>query len=161
MEGVSGPALEAIVSCAYTGRLRLRGCSVVAIIQAANLLQVRGLLAVVASSAQQQYDGPFGAPTALRSRLACARQVEPVERAAAEFLQSRLDAGNVLSATALGEHLSAGGAAGRELRDAGRDWIFVHLGALAPEPSFLELPAAEVRTMLGHRRPCCAGRAPV
>ena len=64
---VSFVALKPIVEYAYTGKLELSGSTVVAIIQAANLLQVVA-----------------------------------VERAAVDFLVERLDAGNVLSAMALG-----------------------------------------------------------
>jgi hypothetical protein len=52
-------------------------------------------------------------------RAANLLQVEAVERAAVDFLVERLDAGNVLSAMALGEHLFAG-AIGRELQDESR-----------------------------------------
>jgi hypothetical protein len=62
-------------------------------------------------------------------------------------LVERLDAGNVLSAMALGEHLSAG-AIGRELWDKGRDWLNENFGLVAAEPSFLELPAAEVASFV-------------
>jgi hypothetical protein len=105
-------AVEAVVDCAYTGSVVLAGSTVVAIIQAANLLQV-----------------------------------EAVERAAVDFLVERLDAGNVLSAMALGTHLAAG-ALGRELRDTSRAWLDKNFGLVAAEPSFLALPAAEVAELV-------------
>jgi hypothetical protein len=64
-------------------------------------------------------------------------QVEAVERTAVDFLVERVDAGNVLSAMALGAHLSAG-KIGRELRDRSRAWLhknFVEVargGAVVP-----------------------------
>ena len=70
-----------------------------------------------------------------------------MERATVDFLVKRLVAGNVLSAMALGEHLSAG-AIGRELRDKGRDWLNENFGLVAAGPSFLELPAAEVASFV-------------
>jgi hypothetical protein len=70
-------------------------------------------------------------------------QVEAVERAAVEFLVERLDAGNVLSAMALGEHYSAGMVC-RALRDASRAWLNKNFGLVGSEPSFLELPAVDV-----------------
>ena len=70
-------------------------------------------------------------------------QVVAVERAAVDFLVERLDAGNVLSAMALGEHLSAG-EIGRELQEKSRDWLNKNFGLVAAEPSFLQLPASEV-----------------
>ena len=85
VEDVSFVALKTIVDFTYTGKLELSGSSVVAIIQASNLLQV-----------------------------------EAVERASVDFLVERLDAGNVLSAMALGEHLSAG-EIGRDLQEKSRD----------------------------------------
>jgi hypothetical protein len=104
--------LKAVVDFAYTGSVVLAGSTVVAIIQAANLLQV-----------------------------------EAVERAAVDFLVERLDAGNVLSAMALGTHLAVG-ALGRELRDKSRAWLNKNFGLVAAEPSFLELPAAEVAELV-------------
>lgn len=74
-------------------------------------------------------------------------QVEAVERAAVDFLVERLDAGNVLDAMALGEHLSVG-AIGRELRDKSRAWFEKNFGMVAAEPSFLELPVAEVASFV-------------
>jgi hypothetical protein len=74
-------------------------------------------------------------------------QVEAVERAAADFLVQRLDAGNVLSAMALGEHLQAG-AIGRDLRDKSRAWLNKNFGLVAAEPSFLQLPLAEVAAVI-------------
>jgi hypothetical protein len=108
VEDVSFAALKAIVEYAYTGKLELSGSTVVAIIQAANLLQVVA-----------------------------------VERAAVDFLVERLDAGNVLSAMALGTHLSAG-EIGRDLQDKSRAWLNKNFGLVAAEPSFLQLPVAEV-----------------
>jgi hypothetical protein len=105
---VSFAALKAIVDFTYTGNVELSGSSVVAIIKAANLLQV-----------------------------------DAVERAAVQFLVERLDAGNVLSAMALGEHLSAG-KIGRDLQKKSRAWVNKNFGLLAPEPSFLQLPVAEL-----------------
>jgi hypothetical protein len=69
--------------------------------------------------------------------------MEAVERAAADFLVERLDAGNVLSAMALGMHLAVG-AIGRELHDNSRAWLHKNFGLVAAKPSFLALPAAEV-----------------
>jgi hypothetical protein len=100
------------VDFAYTRSVVLAGSTVVAIIQAANLLQV-----------------------------------EAVERAAMDFLVERLDAGNVLSAMALGAHLGVGGI-GRELRDNSRAWLNKNFGLVAAEPSFLALPAAEVAELV-------------
>ena len=74
-------------------------------------------------------------------------QVEAVERAAVDFLVERLDAGNVLSAMALGTHLAVG-AIGRELRDKSRAWLNKNFGLVAAEPSFLALPAAEVAELV-------------
>ena len=79
LEDVRWEALKAVVDFAYTGSVVVAGSTVVAIIQAANLLYVKA-----------------------------------VERAAVDFLVERLDAGNVLSAMALGTHLAVG-ALGREL----------------------------------------------
>ena len=104
--------MKAVVDFAYTGSVVLAGSTVVAIIQAANLLQV-----------------------------------EAVERAAVDFLVERLDAGNVLSAMALGAHLAVG-AFGRELRDKSRAWLNTNFGLVAAEPSFLALPAAEVAELV-------------
>ena len=70
-------------------------------------------------------------------------QVVAVERAAVEFLVDRLDAGNVLSAMALGEHLSAG-EIGRDLQEKSKAWLNKNFGLIVAEPSFLQLPAAEV-----------------
>ena len=108
LQDVSFAALKAIVEYAYTGKLELSGSTVVAIIQAANLLQVVA-----------------------------------VERAAVDFLVERLDAGNVLSAMALGAHLSAG-EIGNDLQDKSRAWLNKNFGLVAAEPSFLQLPVAEV-----------------
>jgi hypothetical protein len=74
-------------------------------------------------------------------------QVEAVERAAVDFLVERLDAGNVLSAMALGEHLSAG-AIGRELRDKGIQWVAQHFDEMAAEPAFLALSGAEIAALV-------------
>jgi hypothetical protein len=74
-------------------------------------------------------------------------QVEAVERAAVDFLVERLDAGNVLSAMALGAHLSAG-AIGRELRDKSKAWAMLHSEEVLAEPSFLELPAEGVAVLV-------------
>ena len=112
LEDVSFAALNAIVEFAYTGNIELAGSTVVAIIQAANLLQV-----------------------------------EAVERAAVTFLVERLDAGNVLSAMALGAHLSAG-KIGRELEEKSRDWLNKNFGLVAAEPSFLQLPAARLSAIV-------------
>ena len=84
-------ALKAVVDFAYTGSVVLAGSTVVAIIQAANLLQV-----------------------------------EAVERAAVDFLVERLDAGNVLSAMALGAHYSAGVIC-RGLQE--QSWAWAELGS--------------------------------
>jgi hypothetical protein len=73
--------------------------------------------------------------------------VEAVERAAVDFLVERLDAGNVLSAMALGTHLAAG-ALGRELRDKSRAWLNKNFRLVAAEPSFLALPSAEVAELV-------------
>jgi hypothetical protein len=70
-------------------------------------------------------------------------QVEAVERAAVDFLVERLDAGNVLSAMALGAHYSAG-AICRGLQEQSRAWVAKHFAQMAGEPSFLELSGAEV-----------------
>jgi len=109
---VSFVALKPIVEYAYTGKLELSGSTVVAIIQAANLLQVVA-----------------------------------VERAAVDFLVERLDAGNVLSAMALGAHLSAG-EIGRDLQEKSRAWLHKNFGLVAAEPSFLQLPVAEIATVV-------------
>ena len=74
-------------------------------------------------------------------------QVEAVERAAVDFLVERLDAGNVLSAMALGEHYSAG-AICRELRDSSILWVGAHFDEVAAEPSFLALSGAEVAALV-------------
>ena len=60
----------------------------------------------------------------------------------------RLDAGNVLDAMALGQHLQAG-AIGRELRDKSRAWLDTNFPLVAKEPSFLQLPASEVAALVG------------
>jgi hypothetical protein len=112
LQEVSWAGVKAIVDFAYTGTVALSGSTVVAIIQAANLLQV-----------------------------------EAVERAAVDFLVQRLDAGNVLSAMALGEHLKEGNI-GRELWEWGQIWMEVNFPLVAAEPSFLALPAAEVAEIL-------------
>jgi hypothetical protein len=112
LQDVSELALPAIVEFAYTGKVVLSGSTVVAIIQAANHLQM-----------------------------------DAVERAAVDFLVERLDAGNVLSSLALGEHLQAG-TLGRELRDKSRAWLDRNFGLVAAEPAFLALPAAEVAGVL-------------
>jgi hypothetical protein len=112
VEDVSFVALKSIVDFAYTGKLELSGSSVVAIIQAANLLQVVA-----------------------------------VERAAVDFLVDGVDAGNVLSAMALGAHLSAG-EIGRDLQDKSRAWVNRNFGLVAAEPSFLQLRAAELAGVL-------------
>jgi hypothetical protein len=70
-------------------------------------------------------------------------QVEAVEQAAVDFLAERLDAGNVLSAMALGAHYSAG-AICRGLRDKSRGWLQRNFALVAAEPSFLALQVAEV-----------------
>ena len=74
-------------------------------------------------------------------------QVEAVERAAVDFLVERLDAGNVLSAMALGAHYSAG-AICRELRDSSILWVDVHFDEVAAEPSFLALSGGEVAALM-------------
>ena len=74
-------------------------------------------------------------------------QVEAVERAAVDFLVERLDAGNVLSAMALGEHYSAG-AICRELRDSSILWVGAHFDEVAAEPSFLALSGGEVAALV-------------
>ena len=74
-------------------------------------------------------------------------QVEAVERAAVEFLVERLDAGNVLSAMALGAHLSAG-EIGRELEESSRAWLHKNFGLVGSEPSFLELAADDVASFV-------------
>jgi hypothetical protein len=74
-------------------------------------------------------------------------QVVAVERAAVDFLVERLDAGNVLSAMALGAHLSAG-EIGRDLQDKSRAWLHKNFGLVAAEPSFLQLPVADVVTVV-------------
>ena len=74
-------------------------------------------------------------------------QVDAVERAAVEFLVERLDAGNVLSAMALGAHLSAG-EIGRELEESSRAWLHKNFGLVAAEPSFLELAADDVASFV-------------
>jgi hypothetical protein len=73
-------------------------------------------------------------------------QVVAVERAAVDFLVERLDAGNVLSAMALGAHLSAG-EIGRDLQEKSRDWLHKNFGLVAAEPSFLQLPVADMVTV--------------
>ena len=73
--------------------------------------------------------------------------MELVERAAVDFLVERLDAGNVLDAMALGEHLSVG-ARGRELRDKSRAWLNKNFGLMAAETSFRDLPATEVASLV-------------
>ena len=70
-------------------------------------------------------------------------QVEAVERAAVTFLVERLDAGNVLSAMALGAHLLAC-KIGRELQEKSRDWLNKNFGLIGSEPAFLRLPVGEV-----------------
>ena len=55
----------------------------------------------------------------------------------------RLDAGNVLSAMALGAHLSAE-EVGLDLQDKSRAWVNRNFGLVVAEPSFLQLPVAEV-----------------
>ena len=70
-------------------------------------------------------------------------QMEAVERAAVDFLVAGLDAGNVLDAMALGAHLAAG-KIGRDLREKSRAWLNKNFGLVAAEPSFLQLPVAEV-----------------
>ena len=70
-------------------------------------------------------------------------QVVAVERAAVDFLVERMDAGNVLSAMALGVHLSAG-EIGRELQEKTKVWLYENFGLMAAEPSYLALPLAEV-----------------
>ena len=60
----------------------------------------------------------------------------------------RLDAGNVLDAMALGQHLQAG-AIGRELRDKSRAWLDTNFPLVSKEPSFLQLPASEVAALVG------------
>jgi hypothetical protein len=70
-------------------------------------------------------------------------QVEAVEQAAVDFLVERLDAGNVLSAMALGAHYSAG-AICRGLQEQSRAWVGKHFAQMAGEPSFLELSGTEV-----------------
>ena len=97
---------------AYTGEVELSGSTVVAIIQAANMLQVVA-----------------------------------VERVAVDFLVAGLDAGNVLSAMALGTHLSAG-EIGRDLQEQSKAWFNKNFGLMAVEPSFLQLPAEEVATLV-------------
>jgi hypothetical protein len=74
-------------------------------------------------------------------------QVEAVERAAVDFLVERLDAGNVLSAMALGEHYSAG-AICRGLQEQSRAWLDKNFGLVAAEPWFLELPVSEVASFV-------------
>jgi hypothetical protein len=108
LQDVGELALPALVEFAYTGKLELKGSTVVAIIQAANRLQM-----------------------------------EAMERAAVDFLVAGLDAGNVLDAMALGAHLSAG-KVGRDLREKSKAWLSKNFGLVAAEPSFLQLPAAEV-----------------
>jgi hypothetical protein len=54
-------------------------------------------------------------------------QMKAVERAAVDYLVERLDAGNVLDAMALGEHLSAG-EIGRHLRGRSRVWLNKNFG---------------------------------
>jgi hypothetical protein len=70
-------------------------------------------------------------------------QVEAVERVEVDFLVERLDAGNVLSAMALGEHLSAG-EIGRELHEKSRDWLNKNFGLVGSEPAFMRLAVGEV-----------------
>ena len=60
----------------------------------------------------------------------------------------RLDAGNVLDAMALGQHLQAG-AIGRKLRDKSRAWLDTNFPLVSKEPSFLQLPASEVAALVG------------
>jgi hypothetical protein len=112
LEDMSFDTLKSIIDFAYTGKVAFSGSTVVAIIQAANRLQV-----------------------------------ELVERAAVDFLVERLDAGNVLDAMALGEHLSVG-ARGRDLRDKSRAWLNKNVGLMAAEPSFRQLPATEVASLV-------------
>jgi hypothetical protein len=75
--------------------------------------------------------------------------VELVERAAVDFLVERLDAGNVLDAMALGEHLSAS-ARGRDLRDKSRAWSNKNFGltCMVAEAPFRQLPATEVTALV-------------
>jgi hypothetical protein len=108
LQDVGELALSALVEFAYTGKIALKGSTVVAIIQAANRLQI-----------------------------------EAVERAAVDFLVAGLDAGNVLDAMALGAHLAAG-KIGRDLQEKSRAWLNKNFGLMAAEPSFLQLPVAEV-----------------
>jgi hypothetical protein len=93
--GVGFAALKLIVEFGYTGKVELSGSTVVAIIQAANMLQVVA-----------------------------------VERVAVDFLVAGLDAGNVLSAMALGTHLSAG-EIGRGLQEKSRAWLNKNFGLVA------------------------------
>jgi hypothetical protein len=60
-----------------------------------------------------------------------------------DFLVAGLDAGNVLDAMALGAHLAAG-KIGRDLQEKSRAWLNKNFGPVAAEPSFLQLPAAEM-----------------
>jgi hypothetical protein len=64
-----------------------------------------------------------------------------------DFLVERLDAGNVLSAMALGEHLSAG-EVGLDLQDKSCAWLTKHFWLVAAEPPFLQLRAAELAGLL-------------
>jgi hypothetical protein len=73
--------------------------------------------------------------------------VEAVERAAVDFLVERLDAGNVLSALALGEHLSVG-EIGRDLQEKSRDWLNKNFGLVGSEPAFLRLAVGEVVSLV-------------
>ena len=74
-------------------------------------------------------------------------QVVAVERVAVDFLVAGLDAGNVLSAMALGTHLSAG-EIGRDLQEQSKAWLNKNFGLMAVEPSFKLLPAEEVATLV-------------
>ena len=51
--------------------------------------------------------------------------------------------GNVLSAMALGEHLSAG-EIGRDLQEKSRDWLNKNFGLVGSEPAFMRLAVGEV-----------------
>jgi hypothetical protein len=85
LEDVCCDALKAIVDFVYTGSVVLASSTMVAIVQAANPLQV-----------------------------------EAVERAAVDFIVVQLDAGNILSAMALGTHLAVGRLGGSCGTRAGR-----------------------------------------
>jgi hypothetical protein len=75
-------------------------------------------------------------------------QVAAVERVAMEFLVSRLDPWNVLTAVELGRHLAHRSALGNELRAKSLAYIDAHFSAVAGAPPFFALPPSDVLSLV-------------